>query len=221
MPISALDRATPLFRRLSFLCSAIYFMTVPLQFPGRFAVKGLAIASLAAIAWVGRAWMLWFALVASAVGDVLLDLDRGRLFIPGLCAFLVAHVVYTGFFASRWPIPPRLSLPQIVLLPLILAYAAAFGFWLAPELATMHLIFPVMIYICVIATMVITSVGAKLSKAVPIGAFLFLISDSLLAIAKFKEGSFALRDYLVWGTYYGAQYFITTGVLRSFGLSSN
>jgi uncharacterized membrane protein YhhN len=176
-------------------------------------IKGLAIATLAAVAWVSSSKMLWLALVASTVGDVLLDLDSGRLFVPGLCAFLTAHLVYTALFASRWPIPLRISLPRLLLFPVILAYAAGFAFWLAPDLLRTKMILPVTLYICVIATMAITAVGGRLSLYVPIGAALFLTSDSLLAIAKFK-GPFPLRDYLVWGTYYAAQYFIATGVLR-------
>jgi uncharacterized membrane protein YhhN len=215
MPITAAERAAPLLRRFSFLFSAVYFMTVPLPFPGRFVVKGLAIAMLAAIAWVGSSRMLWLALVASAVGDVLLDLGPVRLFIPGLCAFLAAHLVYVAIFASRWPIPLRVSLPRLILFPVILAYGAGFAFWLAPELLLAKMTLPVTIYICVITTMVITAVGARLPLYVPVGAFLFLISDSLLAIAKFNKASFALRDYLVWGTYYAAQYFIATGILRA------
>jgi len=41
---------------------------------------------------------------------------------------------------------------------------------------------------------------------------LFLISDSILAVNKFKT-EVPLRDYLVWATYYAAQYAITTGFL--------
>src|SRR5258708_12140044 len=93
MPISAADRIAPLLRRFSFLFSAVYFMTVPLPFPGRFVVKGLAIAMLAAVAWVGSTKMLWLALVASPVGDVLLDLDPPRLFLPPPPSLLPAHPV--------------------------------------------------------------------------------------------------------------------------------
>jgi uncharacterized membrane protein YhhN len=216
MPIQSAERVTPLLKRLSITFSAVYFMTVPFHpFPGSAVIKGLAIATLAAVAWVSSSKMLWLALVASTVGDVLLDLDSGRLFIPGLCAFLTAHLVYTALFASRWPIPLRISLPRLILFPVILAYAAGFAFWLAPELLATNMTLPVTLYICVITTMVITAVGGRLSLYVPIGAALFLMSDSLLAITKFK-GSFPLRDYLVWGTYYAAQYFITTGVLRGY-----
>jgi uncharacterized membrane protein YhhN len=214
MPITAAERVAPLLRRFSLIFSAVYFMTVPLPFPGRFVVKGLAIATLAAVAWVGSARMLWLALVASTVGDVLLDLDPARLFVPGLCAFLAAHLVYVGIFAPRWPIPLRISVPRLILFPVIIAYAAGFAFWLAPELLLTKMTLPVTLYICVITTMVITAVGARLPLYVPIGALLFLISDSLLAIVKFNKASFALRDYLVWATYYAAQYFIATGILK-------
>jgi uncharacterized membrane protein YhhN len=41
-----------------------------------------------------------------------------------------------------------------------------------------------------------------------------MLSDSLLAIGKFN-GPFPGRGYLVWATYYAAQYLITTGVLQN------
>src|ERR1700719_2136526 len=142
MPRPAAERVAPLLSRLSLIFSAVYFMTVPLPFPGRFVVKGLAIAMLAALAWVGSSKMLWLALVASTVGDVLLDLDPERLFIPGLCAFLAAHLAYVAIFASRWPIPVRISMPRLILFPIILAYAAGFAFWLAPELLVAKMTLP-------------------------------------------------------------------------------
>ena len=189
-------------------------MTIPLHpFPGSVVIKGLSIVTLAALAWMSSSRMLWLALVASAVGDVLLDLDPLRLFIPGLCAFLAAHLVYAALFASRWPAPLRIPLPRLISFLVILAYAAGFALWLAPNLREMTV--PVTLYICVITMMVIAAVGARLPLYVPIGALLFLTSDSLLAIVKFNKASLPLRDYLVWGTYYAAQYFITAGVLKA------
>jgi hypothetical protein len=49
-----------------------------------------------------------------------------------------------------------------------------------------------------------------------VGAVLFLISDSLLAIHKFKA-PMPLRDYLVWSTYYLGQCGIALGYLASGG----
>jgi uncharacterized membrane protein YhhN len=194
-------------------------MTIPLHpFPGSAAIKGLSIATLAALAWISSSRMLWLALVASAVGDVLLDLGPVRLFIPGLCAFLVAHLVYTALFASRWPAGLRIPLPRLILFAIVIGYAVGFALWLAPDLHEMTV--PVTLYVCVITMMVIAAIGARLPLYVPIGAVLFLTSDSLLAIVKFNKASVPLRDYLVWGTYYAAQYFIAMGVLRGSALAT-
>jgi uncharacterized membrane protein YhhN len=91
-------------------------------------------------------------------------------------------------------------------------YSFGFTIWLASSLGRLAVL--VALYICAITAMVVSSIVADLSPRVVAGALLFLASDSLLAIAKFK-GTFALRDYAVWGTYYLAQYCIATGVLRS------
>ncbi len=211
-----MSRVQLLLKNVSLTAGAIYFMTVPLHpFPGSAEIKGLSIAALAALALISGARVLPFALLASAVGDVLLDVDPKRLFVAGLCSFLVAHLIYTGLFVSRRPSPLKVPLWRIVWSVLMLVYAGAFAFWLAPDLGPLTV--PVAFYICVITAMVVWAICAQLPALVPIGAMLFLISDSCLAIAKFK-GSFFMRDYIVWGTYYGAQYFIAFGVLKAMAM---
>ncbi len=121
--------------------------------------------------------------------------------------------MYTALFASRWPAGLRIPLPRLILFAIVIGYAVGFALWLAPSLHEMTI--PVMLYICVITMMVIAAIGARLPLYVPIGALLFLTSDSLLAVVKFNKASLPFRDYLVWGTYYAAQYLIATGVLRA------
>jgi uncharacterized membrane protein YhhN len=198
---------------LSVACSAIYFVTIPFHpYTGSAVIKGLSIATLAVLAWMSAARLLSLALAASAAGDVLLDLDPARLFVAGLCAFLAAHVVYTILFVSRRRRPAQITGFRLAALIAVPIYAAGFSVWLAPSLGAMTV--PVAIYICVITAMAACSIGARLPILVPTGAVLFLLSDSMLATAKFK-GTFALRDYLVWATYYGAQYSIASGMLAA------
>ena len=199
-------------KALSIAFSAIYFVSIRLHpYPGVAIIKGLSILTLALLAWLSAARVLSLALAASAVGDILLDIEPERLFISGLCAFLIAHVVYTILFAKRWPRPLRITGPRLAMGILILFYAAGVSMWLVPSLGAIAVL--VAIYICIITAMVMSSIVARLSVLVPIGAILFLASDSMLAIAKFK-GAFALRDFFVWATYYAAQYSIADGMLR-------
>lgn len=199
--------------RLSVLLGLLYFVTLAWQpYPASAAVKGLSIATLAWWAWGLGARMPALALAASSLGDVLLDIRTVNLFIPGLLLFLVAHVIYTATFFQAWRYPLRIWERQRVLAGCVIAYSIGFTGWLAPSLGP--LTFPVAVYICAITAMVVSAIVADLPTRVIAGALLFLVSDSLLAIAKFK-GPFALRDYAVWGTYYAAQYCIATGMLRS------
>ncbi len=207
----ARDSTSPL--RLSLLLGSLYFVTLAWQpYPGSAIVKGLSIATLAWLAWSMGARLLALGLAASSLGDVLLDIRSINLFIPGLIAFLLAHIVYTALFFQAWQYPLRIWERQRVLAGCVMLYSLGFTIWLAPSLGALTI--PVGFYICAITAMVVSTIVADVSARVVVGALLFLVSDSLLAIAKFK-GSFSLRDYAVWGTYYLAQYCIATGVLRS------
>jgi alkenylglycerophosphocholine hydrolase len=70
-----------------------------------------------------------------------------------------------------------------------------------------------MLYVCAITAMLVSAVLARFENSwIALGAGLFLISDSILAVNKFKT-EVPLRDYLVWATYYAAQYAIAAGFL--------
>jgi uncharacterized membrane protein YhhN len=199
--------------RVSIFLGALYFATLAWQpYPASAAIKGLSIATLAWLVWSAGSRLLALGLAASSIGDVLLDIRTINLFIPGLILFLLAHVLYTAFFFQTWQYPLRIWERQRVLAGGVMLYSFGFTIWLASSLGRLAVL--VALYICAITAMVVSSIVADLSPRVVAGALLFLASDSLLAIAKFK-GTFALRDYAVWGTYYLAQYCIATGVLRS------
>jgi uncharacterized membrane protein YhhN len=51
------------------------------------------------------------------------------------------------------------------------------------------------------------------SWIVPLGALLFMLSDSLIAVGKFKH-PVRYDNYLIWCTYYVGQVCIAIGVLR-------
>lgn len=155
------------------------------------AIKGLSIAILAVLPWM---------------------FDPERLFVPGLCAFLAAHLVYTALFAanrSRWQ---RIEMPRRILLIAVPIYVLLISVWLVPDAGPLKI--PVTVYIFAITAMAITALGSRFGRGVAAGALLFMLSDSLLAIGKFN-GPFPGRGYLVWATYYAAQYLITTGVLQN------
>ena len=76
------------------------------------------------------------------------------------------------------------------------------------------LLVPVIVYALVLAVMASSALLAELGNPLAaIGALLFVASDAMLAIAKFR-GPFAGHDPLIWITYYLAQALIFLAVER-------
>lgn len=180
-------------------------------------MKGLAVSPLAVIA-LRRAtgwdqWLLGGALAFSSLGDVLLAMRGAGLFIYGLIAFLVAHLLYVPLFIRQWPQPFRVSPGKLIVTGLVTVYAAVMMWWLMPLQEGLSA--PVAVYLCVLTAMVIAATLADFeTKWVTLGAVLFLFSDSLIALNKFKGLLGPVSSgLLIWATYYNAQYLIAMGVL--------
>ena len=210
-------RSRPLLY-VSAASSAIYLLTQRWQpFAASALVKGCAVGALALLALRSRgerrdAGVLALGLAFSTAGDVLLDLDP-RLFAFGLGAFLLTHLTYIRLFARNRTAGIRLDPPRLAAVLLILVYSVTLSVWIVPSVG--ELAVPVVLYICALTTMVCTAILARFQQRwVAVGAILFLISDSLLAIHKFKT-PVPLRDYLVWSTYYLGQCGIALGYLAS------
>jgi uncharacterized membrane protein YhhN len=200
-------------RSLSMVGGIIYLVTQPWQpYPGSVIVKGLSVGPLTVLAFAAGSPMLGVALALSTVGDVLLDLDPDRLFVFGLGAFLVAHLVYISVFVRNRSRTIPLGAPRLLAAALVLLYSIAVSLWLLPALG--NLMVPVAIYMCAITAMVLSAILARFPNPwVAVGAILFLVSDSLLAVNKFKT-PVPYRDFFVWSTYYAGQYGIAIGFLR-------
>lgn len=207
---------------VSLSLSLTYLLALPAYpYAASPAIKGLSIAVLAVLPWMLRpvadrrsAGLLSAALLASSAGDVLLDVDPERLFVPGLCAFLAAHVIYTVLFATNRSCWQRIETPRRILLIAVPVYVFLISVRLVPDTGPLKI--PVTIYIFAITAMTTTALGSRFAWRVAAGALLFMLSDSLLAIGKFN-GPFPARGYLVWATYYAAQYLIATGALQNGG----
>jgi uncharacterized membrane protein YhhN len=201
-----------ILRGLSMVSGVVYLFT------GGVVVKGLSVGPLAVLAFAAGSPMLGAALAVSTLGDVLLDLDPQRLFVFGLGSFLVAHLIYISVFIRNRRRPLVLGAAQILPAGLVLLYSVTVCVWLLPSLGT--LIVPVAIYMCAITAMVLSGILARFTNPwVAVGAVLFLISDSLLAVNKFKT-PVPFRDVLVWTTYYVGQFSIANGFLAAVSSSS-
>lgn len=151
--------------------------------------------------------LLMAALAASLAGDVFLMLP-GNYFIPGLASFLVGHLFYIALFRRgvTW-FPNRMALLAT------LGFGGAMYAWVWGGLHDPVLKIAVAAYVAVIALMAAQAIGRALvmrdaaSKAVAVGACVFMLSDSLIAINRFVQ---PLPMVALWvlSSYYAAQILI-------------
>ena len=207
---------------VSLIASLIYYVTQPWHpFTGSVVLKGLSVAPLAVMAWrvlPGReGLLLGLGLAFGSLGDVLLDLGEA-MFPFGLGAFLLGHFVYIGLFWRNRPKPSRLGLFEKLMIAGLALFAALMSAWLLPS--TGMLAPAVAMYVGALTGMVVAAVAMQLpEKLVVIGAVLFLISDTILAVSRFKT-PVPGRALLIWPTYYVGQLLIAVGFLRAKGVKA-
>ena len=176
--------------------------------------KPLTMVFILLIAILGQAapprykYLIIAGLICSMAGDAFLMSPWDR-FVAGLVAFLIAHLFYIAAFTSElqvvlwWP-----------LLPLVI-YGIFIYSILSPSLGKLKV--PVIAYIVVILVMAwqawelwiqTDQNGALLAF---IGAVLFVISDTILAINRFR-GQFRLARALNLMTYFAAQWLIAGSI---------
>jgi len=200
----------------SAVCALVYLATVSRQpFPGSVIIKAAAIVYLAVLAFrllggIDRV-LLTAALLLSATGDVLLDWNE-RFFIHGLIAFALAHIAYLCLFGRHLRGGLGRGGDRYALVAATLLYSGVLVWRVWPGLERLKV--PVIIYVVIITTMVIVAVLAPFtSQLIGFGAVLFLISDSLLGLNKFRQ-PIPAAGYLIWATYYLAQCGIAMGLFR-------
>ncbi len=153
-------------------------------------------------------YMIITGLIFSLAGDVFLMLPSDR-FVSGLIAFLTAHLFYIAAFSSEinvlqwWP-----------LLPLFI-YGFIIYVILASSLGKLKI--PVIVYLIVIMIMVWlawelwSQTGQSAGLLAFIGAILFVISDTILALNRFR-GAFKSARALNLITYFAAQWLIASSI---------
>ena len=156
--------------------------------------------------------LLLGALAASLAGDVFLMLSG--YFIPGLVAFLIAHLIYLALLRQDAPwFPSRRALAATLSVGVAM-YAFLWAGGLPAGLRG-----PVAAYVLVIALMAAQAMGRALwlrhspATLVAIGTGFFMLSDALLATHRFVS-PLPMSQVWVLGTYYAAQVLIVAGVLR-------
>ena len=149
-------------------------------------------------------------LVLSLFGDIFLIYPEQH-FKKGLTAFLIGHIFYIiafvvsgGVHFTAWIFLP-VTLGGILYLQSILPYSGKMKI-------------PIIVYVIIIASMgwiaierlnYITTIGTILAA---IGAVLFMISDAVLALNKFKK-PFISAELIILTTYFTAQLLLAVSVI--------
>ncbi len=165
---------------------------------------------------------LWFGLgiLLSLLGDVLLMISLDRFFLYGLVAFLVAHVFYIIGFNS--PIP-AISAWSVILAILIGWGGARVIRRILTSVVTsgnIRMRLPIIVYSVVISLMLLSAMiklndlswNAGAALLVALGAFLFYISDVILAWHKFVAPIQHGRIYNI-AAYHLGQIILIAGVI--------
>ena len=155
------------------------------------------------------------ALLFSLAGDVLLMFTdiSASFFLSGLVAFLLAHIMYIMVFLDK----KNSKKIALIFITVLLIYAIGIFYLLKDGLGDM--LIPVIVYMLVILSMVLTSTMRKDNVSnqsyylVFLGAIFFVISDSFLAINKFYQ-PVPLSKIIIMSTYSLAQYLIVLGLLK-------
>jgi sterol desaturase/sphingolipid hydroxylase (fatty acid hydroxylase superfamily)/uncharacterized membrane protein YhhN len=187
-----------------------YLLFKPL--PMLFAIIFVAVRAYSTRAITRFDALLLLALTFSLVGDVFLMLP-GNYFIPGLASFLVAHGVYIALFrqGQTW-FPNRNALVAVLAVGAIM-YTIVWGGLGDPVLKV-----AVAAYVSVISLMAAQAIGRAralgsiASQRVALGACIFMVSDSLIAINKFVA-PIELASLWILATYYCAQLLIVHNAL--------
>lgn len=148
-------------------------------------------------------------LVFSLGGDIFL-IDPKQYFVFGLASFLIAHLCYIAAFsrAAEGKFNP-LSVSAFLI--------GAVMLWTVYAGVPAGLKVPVIVYALAISAMLAAALNFYLMRNAPqamfalSGAFLFIVSDSVLAYNKFNT-EFYLAKLILLSTYFLAQWLIARSV---------
>ena len=213
------NRSLPLLTAVSAALAILAFIGV-LPAPLALVFKPLTTLLIIAFAWprgeaqpAQRRWIR-AGLLLSLIGDVAL-LWPAEGFLPGLIAFLLAHLAYIAAFC----VPARLAArPLAFMAYALLALLILSQLWAGVPAALRA---PVVAYVLCLATMASQAAvwwrvaagrdDATLARHAAIGGALFMVSDSLLATTKFAA-PLPLSSLWILLTYWLAQWCIAASL---------
>jgi uncharacterized membrane protein YhhN len=154
--------------------------------------------------------LMLIAFFFSMLGDTFLMFQGEKYFMFGLGSFLITHLYYIFVFSCN-----RLKMNLLARISLF-----AFSLIMLSVLknnVNKSLLIPILVYMITITIMAITAsernTNSASYKLALIGAILFVLSDSLIAINEFVV-KIPFPTFLIMSTYVLAQYLIAIGFLK-------
>ena len=183
----------------------------------------LTIALLVSTGLQGSAFWFGLGLLFALLGDIVLLFHSDKTFLAGLIVFLFTHICYLIGFRQQMLAPSAWSL---VLIVVILLNAVRLLRRIAGAMRAKgmnRLVYPVIVYGLAISLMLYAAMSTlsdhnwdiTAAFLVSIGAFLFWLSDLMLAWNKFVSPLTVSRLLIVLAYHIG-QISLTAGVIRQF-----
>jgi len=159
------------------------------------------------------------ALAFSWIGDIMLlfTFKHFMFFFAGIGAFLSAHIVYIVAY-KKATIKSKLELKWSIFPFIVIAYLGLMGYLILPFVDSVIQV-PLSLYAVVLAIMILAAWFRKNQttdesfQLVVLGATLFTISDSILAINRFSH-TIPFAGVAIMSTYIIAQWLIVQGLLK-------
>ncbi|WKV12070.1 lysoplasmalogenase [Marivirga harenae] len=159
------------------------------------------------------------ALAFSWIGDIMLlfAFKHFMFFFAGISAFLVAHIAYIIAY-RRATFQDKLNFSWSFFPVIVVAYLALMAYLILPYIDSVIQV-PITLYAIILALMIVVAWFRKNQttddsfQLVVLGAALFTISDSVLAINRFSH-TIPYAGVAVMSTYIIAQWLIVNGLLK-------
>ncbi len=176
---------------------------VKMEDPGGLVWKAAGIVLLGLFALAKRSWIAGAGLLFCALGDVLLEI----VFVYGMAAFAIGHLFYIAAFVE-WGRVLGFNKRDVPVAVLVVLVSIGLLVWLLPGMG--DLTGPAIAYQVIITVMVCSAFVVKAPVLARLGAVLFMLSDTLIAIGKFTDIDPPIGS--VWITYAAAQILIAWGM---------
>lgn len=220
------SRLSQVLLLLSILSSFMYWSSLVLPFSGYLhaGIKWLSIGTLTLIIVRlirGRQDMfLLAALFCHSLGDIVLAHPYQDLLMYSIGPFLLGHIFYIFTFKHDLPktyaaLKQTLSRARKLLIGAAVIYTTIMTGILVPPLLDTHLVYPIIVYIMVVTTMVILStISPYRSPWMTVGCWMYIVSDSLIAVNKFYAPLPPVLSACSWPLYYIGQIMISLGLMK-------